>query len=915
MTDTARVTVTLLFTDIVGSTRRWEQEPALMSTALLRHDDILRRAIENAGGRVFKTVGDAFCAAFPTASTAVVAAAAIQRSLADEEWSTSAPLTVRMGIHSGVCESREGDFFGPTVNRTARLQSLAHGGQIIVSRTVAELLHDDPVSGLGLRDLGAHALKDLERPEHVFQVTGEGLLTDFPDLRSVPRDLVQHNLPSHLSSFVGRREELDELQRMTASHRLVTLTGSGGCGKSRLAIELAREMVALYDDGAWLIEFAPLNDSALVVTAVVAGLPFVDRSITSLDALCEALRGRRVLLVFDNCEHLLDEVARVTSALLEASPTSLIVATSREPLALGGESVFRVPSLEIPRSGESLEVAAASASVQLFLDRARLHTPTMACDEIAGPPLVSIVTQLEGIPLALELAAARLRVMSLEELNQRLGDHLRVLTGGNRSISPRQQTLRAMIDWSYNLLSDDLQRSFCALSVFAGHFSLDAAEAVLGDDALDALGSLMDKSLIQAIVSAGVSRYSLLESLRQYGREKLELDHDAAMAARGRHAEYFAAFVRSAYPHLGGADQDQWHQRLEADQENIFVALRHFADTPSTKETALAMSVALRTFWLYRFRSEEGIALVSPLLASTSEKPTALEVRACAVLGRCYLLSRDVDAASQMVRQGREMLSAVTDGAATADLATLEALIYFRRGEAQAAVVAADAAIASAPHEETDLRAIAYRIAGSMRAELGGEHVEEGRAHLSESLALFRALNDRRNTARVLEDLGLLEVQVGHLVEARRCFEEALAIVQDYESGMSQLRRLANVTLNLATVALLDGDLVVARGQLLRSFDFDHTWDDLVVYQLLQGALVSDAADRTTEAAYFHGAATAIIDRDKLVLERVEAELRERSLAHVHERVGDEHFATHMARGAASSLEDALTDLRAELLH
>ncbi len=914
MTDTARVTVTLLFTDIVGSTRRWEQEPALMSTALVRHDDILRRAIEDAGGHVFKTVGDAFCAAFPTSSAAVAAAASIQRALAVEEWSTSTPLTVRMGIHGGVCESRDGDYFGPTVNRTARLQSLAHGGQIIVSRAVAELLHDDPVGGLGLRDLGAHALKDLERPEHVFQVTGEGLLADFPDLRSVARDVVQHNLPSSLSTFVGRRDELDELQRGALSHRLVTLTGSGGCGKSRLAIELAREMVPLYDDGAWLMEFAPIDDPALVVTTVVANLPFVDRSLTSLDALCDALRGRRVLLVLDNCEHLLDEVARVASALLAASPMSLVVATSREPLALAGESVFRVPSLEVPRPGESLDVAAASASVQLFLDRARLHTPTMACDAASGPAVVSIVTQLEGIPLALELAAARLRVMSLEELNQRLSDHLRVLTGGNRSISPRQQTLRAMIAWSYNLLSEDLQRSFCEVSVFVGNFSLDAAEAVLGDDALDVLSSLMDKSLVQSHVVGGVSRFSLLESLRQYGREQLAHDHDAAASARGRHADYFAALVRSARAHLVGADQDQWYQRLEAEQENIFVAIRHFAEAPTTRETALEMSVALRTFWLYRFRSEEGIALVSPLLVTPNVVPTILDVRASAVLGRCYLLSRDVGAASRMARQGREMLSVVTDSAAAADIATLEALIAFRRGDAHEAVAAADAAIASAPPEEADLRAVAYRIAGSMHAELGGEHVEEGRTHLSEALALFRALNDRRNTARVLEDLGLVEVQVGNLVDARRCFEEALTIVQDYESGMSQLRRLSNVTLNLATVALLDGDLIVARGQLLRSFDFDHTWDELVVYQLLLGALVSEAAERTTQAAYFHGVATGIIDRDELILERVEAELREHSIVHLRERLGEDECATHVARGATSSLEDALSALRAELL-
>jgi len=548
-------TVTFLFTDIEGSSRLWENHADAMGVALARHDAILREAFEARGGHVFKTVGDAFCVAFPVALGALEAAVEAQRRLMGEPWEDIGRMKVRMALHTGGAESRDGDYFGPVLNRVSRLLAAAHGGQILLTLATEELVRDHLPEAVSMRDLGERRLRDLNRPERVFQVAAPDLPADFPALRSL--EIFPNNLPVQLTSFIGREKEMLEVRRLLGTTHLLTLTGTGGTGKTRLSVQVAADMLDQFPDGVWLIELATIDEAAQVASAIAAPLRVREEAEEEMLAtLTNFLRNKRLMLILDNCEHLVAESARIAETLLRACPGLQILASSREPLGIAGERTWPVPSLSIPESwreeirGEhAAERLTEYESVRLFIDRATAVRPGFKVTNENAPYVAEICWRLDGIPLAIELAAARIRVLALDQIAKRLDDQFRLLTGGSRTALPRQQTLRALIDWSFDLLTDQERVLLRRLSVFAGGRTLEAVEAVCSDEKMedweiiDVLTSLVDKSLVTVEKPPGKEpRYTCLGlrpgEARGGRRDAGDADPAFAVFSQDRHRGY-----------------------------------------------------------------------------------------------------------------------------------------------------------------------------------------------------------------------------------------------------------------------------------------------------------------------------------------------------------------------------------------
>jgi predicted ATPase/class 3 adenylate cyclase len=550
--------ITFLFTDIEGSTRRWESDPDAMRGALAAHDEVLRSAIDARGGWLFKHTGDGVCAAFASPHAAIEAATDAQRLLA---------LPVRMGIATGEAEERGDDYFGPALNRAARVMEAGHGGQILVASTTVAL-----VEGLELVDLGARRLRDLSEPLSISQVRADGLRVEFPPLQTI--DTVPGNLPAQATSFVGRGEQVAAVTEALRTHRLVTLVGVGGVGKTRLALHAAAEVSGDYRDGVWLVELAPILDATELtesVAAVFTVTPRADRSWR--DGLTDALAARQVLLVLDNCEHLLDEAVPLVEALIARCPGVTILATSREALSVGGELVWPVPSLDL-----GLDSTASA----LFVERAREVVPDFDPDV---DTIAEICRRLDGIPLAIELAAARVRSMSPAQIRDRLDERFRLLTGSRRSLE-RHQTLRHAVQWSYDLVAETEQRVLQRIAVFAGGFTLAAATAVCGHDLgadidelamLDALDSLVRKSLVQVERSEGEVRFTTLETIRQFAEDRLAED-TSAEAVRDRHASFFADQAEASFDWFRGPQEALAYRFVDDEIANVRAAFRWAVD-------------------------------------------------------------------------------------------------------------------------------------------------------------------------------------------------------------------------------------------------------------------------------------------------------------------------------------------------
>jgi predicted ATPase/class 3 adenylate cyclase len=719
-------TVTFLFTDIEGSTQRWERDRDAMSAALARHDAVVRGAIESHGGFLFKTVGDAFCAAFATAAGAIGAALDAQRALHAADFSSVEGVRVRMALHTGAAEVRDGDYFGPAVNRTARLLAVGHGGQVLVSGTTADLLQGEMPGQSALRDLGSHRLRDLAHAERVYQAEAADLPAAFPALRSIGG--LPNNLPAQLTSFVGREREEAEIAALLRQHRLVTLVGSGGAGKTRCAIHAGAEQLENFSDGVWLVELAPTSDATLVPAIVARALGVRESANRPLiETLVSHLERRQLLLIVDNCEHVIDAVRGAVAAILRGCPNVRVLATSREGLNIAGERAFRLPSLDV------------QGAVGLFVDRALASNASFALTDENAPFVAEIARQLDGIPLAIELAAARVKVLSPAQLAQRLNERFRVLTGGDRSALPRHQTMRALIDWSYDLLSDQERAIFRRLSIFAGGFTLESAVAVCGDEStdeiavLDVLSSLVDKSLVQAD-PGGDGRYRLLESTRQYAREKLAENGEHAAVASA-HARAFFLLAQRLEGSYNTTPDGEWFGYAEPELENWRAALDWALTGRGDLLLGQRLAAELARVWAYLVAAE----------------------------GRRWILA------------AQEAADDATPPDVSARLDLAEAQIDGVLGMHEASHAAAERALQRyAALGDAEGIAQAQRHAGRGLVFLG--RASEGEALLREALAAFERLGDRILAGAAMENVAIARNALGDVEGARMFHAEALAI-------------------------------------------------------------------------------------------------------------------------------------------
>jgi predicted ATPase/class 3 adenylate cyclase/DNA-binding CsgD family transcriptional regulator len=902
-----------MFTDVEGSTKLWEAEPELMAIALRRHDEIMRAAIECAGGYVFKTVGDAFCAAFSTSRAAVEATLSAQQALSDEAWPAAVPLRVRMGVHTGVCEERDGDYFGVVVNRAARLTAVGHGGQVLVSGAAAGLLSGGLPDGVRLRDLGEHRLKDLGRAERVFQVTGRGLAVGFGPLRSLDHPALRHNLPSQATSFVGRVAELAELRALVAGgSRLVTITGLGGIGKSRLALQVAADALDGAGDGVWLAELAPVADPELVAGTVAAVLQVREEpGRPVLDALIEAVGDRYLLVVLDNAEHVLGAAAKLADLMMRSCPRACLLVTSREPLGIGGEHVFRVPPLPVPPAGlADRGRLAAFESVQLFAERAAMRRQGFVVDAANAAAVASVCARLDGVPLALELAAARLGSLSVLEVSSRLDQRFRLLTGGSRTALARHQTLRALIDWSYDLLNPEEQIVLDRLSVFAGGWTLEAAEAVSAGDTvgwqvLDRLAALVDKSLVQADEARGSTRYRLLETVRHYAAERLALRAVSELdRARAAHRDYYLDLVETADTYLRGPEETVWLDRLEAEFDNIRAALAFSLADPDSVEPGLRLAAGLRWFCNLRGHGGEVLAALNVLL----ERPDArlpTRARARALTASCHLRDRfgEDSAVPSIADEAIGIGRSLADDAVAADALAQLCWFRFEHGDLPAALAQIDEAVGLA-RAAGDPRLLA-EILGHRAVYMGQVgNVDAAFADQDEAVTVSRATGDNYRLTTTLANLGVYELVAGKHEAARAHLQEAGMLADNH--GYQNLS--AGLQQQLGFAGLLDADPRNARRHFTDSLDAARiTGVKSYVHAALLGlALTAGADGDPTVAAALHGAADEHYEQAGRGFEALEAGLRDGDHAQLRATLGDAAFEAAYARGRTLSQADAI---------
>ena len=908
MTGLPTGTVTFLFTDIEGSTtllqRLGDQRYA---EVLAEHQRLLREAFAKGNGQEIDTQGDAFLVAFSRARDALVAAVAAQRALTVHPWPDGASLRVRMGLHTGEPLSGAADYVGLDVHRAARICAAGHGGQILVSGTVSGLAERDLPPGVSLRDLGTHRLKDLREPEHLLQVVHPDLPADFPSLKSL--DARPNNLPLQLSSFVGREREIAEVKRLLGAARLVTLTGSGGAGKTRLALQVAADVLEGYPDGVWLSEFAPIADPALVPKTVASALNVPEQPGRDMaETLVDALRPKALLLVLDNCEHLLAACRDLASSLLRECPQVRVLATSREGLGVPGETLWRVPSLSMPEDLRHLppsEELVLYDAVRLFVDRAVATAPGFTVTSDNAPAVVQVCQRLDGIPLAIELAAARVKVLAVEQIAARLDDRFRLLTGGSQMVLPRQQTLRAMMDWSYDLLSEQERTVLRRLSVFAGGWTLEAAEDVGGGDGvekvemIDLLAQLVDKSLVVAETLGRDARYRLLETIRQYGWARLEESGEAART-RDRHRDWYLAFVEQGSSKLFRRDRTAWLQRLDTEYDNLRGALAWSLE--ESPEVGLCLGNELRRYWVDRGHLREGRAWFARLLERDRAVSPFVRAKSLIHLGFVVWTQGDLRQAAVMAEEGLALFRELGDKRGIAwSLGLLGLTEKFAGNYDRAARLFEESENLYRDMGDNENAANELRQRGHVAAFRGDYPLAT--ALLEQALAVFKGVGNREGIVRSLHFLGETKHYQGDAKQAVSLLQQSLALGRELESGESN----TYTQISLGNALREAGDYGRASSLYKESLAFAKEQGiKRAALECLRGlGRASASQNQPEQAARLLGAVEALREGMDFSLRPVEGDY-DRSVTAVRAALGDVAFAAAWAEGRAMTLEQAI---------
>jgi predicted ATPase/class 3 adenylate cyclase/Tfp pilus assembly protein PilF len=903
-------TLTFLFTDIEGSTKMWEHNATAMQAALARHDEMLRDTIEERGGYVFKTVGDAFCAVFPTALDALEAALDAQRRLLSSKWVETGPLRVRMALHMGVAEERDGDYFGPPLNRVARLLSAAHGGQVLLTAATHEMVRDQLPAGADLLDLGERRLKDLFRPERVFQLSAPELPSKFPPLRTLEGH--PNNLPLQPTPLVGREREVEEVaQRLLASEtRLLTLTGAGGVGKTRLALQVAADLLDEFSEGTFFVALANVTDPALVASAMSQPLEVKESGGQPLEESLKAyLQDKHMLLVLDNFEQVL-EGAPVVGELVAACPKLKVLATSRIPLRLYGEQEYAVPPLALPdpRVLPPVKVLTQYEAVRLFVERARAVKADFEVTNESAPAVAEICARLDGLPLAIELAAARIRVLPPHKMLERLGDRLKLLRGGARDLPTRQQTLRGTIDWSYDLLEEGEKTLFGRLSVFSGGRTLEAIEEICDPegelDSLEGVESLLEKSLLrQEEGPQSEPRFVMLETVHEYAREKLQESGEAEEIKRA-HAEHFLALAEEAESAFTGPDQLEWLERLEAEHDNMRAALSWALEEGGDAGLGLRLAGALSLGWLHRGHLSEARSWLEEGLMKGGAAPASVRAQALEMLSYVAITQDDLERHESVCEEALTLNRKLQDKAGIAQALDGLGWAAIMRGDLERASTLLEEALATA-QESGHEPGIAMALNGLAVAEADRGDFDRAEALWEEALALNRRLGNFGQILLNLGHMGYTAAARGDLERADALHKEELELARESRSKLGR----AWSTTSLGLVAALRGDLERADALLkegLRLHRELETRGDIA--ECLEGiAEVARARGDARRSARLWGAADGLREASATPwMPRAKA-LHEPRLNAARSRLDGKAWEEAFAEGRAMTLDEAVS--------